>query len=89
MIPKKFYNLVPHFKASDFDYIVFDMPPLDKSSATLAMAGSMDKVLVVIEAEKSNGDLVKRACSELIAAKANVSGILNKTRSYAPKWLQG
>ena len=89
MIPKKFYNLVPHFKASDFDYIVFDMPPLDKSSATLAMAGSMDKVLVVIEAEKSNGDLVKRACSELVAAKAHVSGILNKTRSYAPKWLQG
>ncbi len=89
MIPKKFYNLIPHFKASDFDYIIFDMPPLDQSSATLAMAGSMDKVLVVIEAEKSNGDMVQRACSELIAAKANVSGILNKTRSYAPKWLQG
>ncbi len=89
MIPKKFYSMVPHFKASDFDYIVFDMPPLDQSSATLAMAGSMDKVLVVIEAEKSNGDVVKRACAELVASKAHVSGILNKTRSYGPQWLQG
>lgn len=89
MVPKKFYNMVPHFKASDFDYIIFDMPPLDKSSATLAMAGSMDKVLVVVESEKTNSDVVQRACSELVAAKARVSGILNKTRSYAPKWLLG
>ena len=89
LIPKRFYDLVPHFKASDFDYIIFDMPPLDQSSATLAMAGSMDKVLVVIEAEKINRDLVKRAFGELVAARANVSAILNKTRSYAPKWLEG
>jgi uncharacterized protein involved in exopolysaccharide biosynthesis/Mrp family chromosome partitioning ATPase len=86
MLPKRFYDLVPNFKASDFDYIIFDMPPLNQSSATLAMAGSMDKVLLVVEAETGSRDTMKRACAELVAARARVSGIFNKTRSYGPKW---
>ena len=44
IIPKKFYDLMPHLKASDFDYIIFDMPPLGQTSITPAMAGFMDKV---------------------------------------------
>src|SRR5205807_444070 len=87
MLPKRFYDMVPNFKASDFDYIIFDMPPLNQSSATLAMAGSMDKVLLVVEAETGSRDMMKRACAELVAARARVSGIFNKTRSYGPKWV--
>ena len=30
LIPKKFYDLVPRLKTCDFDYIIFDMPPLDQ-----------------------------------------------------------
>ena len=85
--PKKFYEMLPRIKASDFDYIIFDMPPLSKSSATIAVAGFMDKVLLVVEAEKDNRDTVKRAYSDLLAAKADVSAVVNKTRSYAPQWL--
>jgi polysaccharide biosynthesis transport protein len=84
---KKFFDLMPNLKASDFDYIIFDMPTLSQTSPTLSMAGFMDKVLVVVEAEKSNRDFVRRGYSELIAARANVSVVLNKTRSYVPKWL--
>ncbi len=87
IIPKRFYDLVPQFKASEFDYIIFDMPPVDQSSATLAMAGSMDKVLLVVEAEKAQRESVKRAYSDLVAARADVSAVLNKTHSYVPKWL--
>jgi len=87
LIPRKFYDLVPRLKASDFDYIIFDMPPLDQTSTTLAMAGFMDKVLLVVEAEKSNRNSVKRNYEELAAAKANVSAVLNKSRTYGPKWL--
>ena len=85
--PKKFYEMLPRIKASDFDYIIFDMPPLSKSSATIAVAGFMDKVLLVVEAEKDNRDTVKRAHADLLAAKADVSAVVNKTRSYAPQWL--
>jgi hypothetical protein len=47
----------------------------------------MDKVLLVVEAEKNNRDVVKRGYSELIAGRANVSVVINKVRSYVPKWL--
>jgi succinoglycan biosynthesis transport protein ExoP len=86
--PKRFYDMLQEFKKSDFNYVVFDMPSLGNTSATLPLAGFMDKVLLVVEAEKSNRDSVKRAYSQL-AAKADVSVIFNKSRTYGPKWLEG
>ena len=60
------------------------MPLLNKTISTLGMAGFMDKILVVVEAENTNRDAVKRGYAELIAARANVSVVLNKTRSTCP-----
>jgi len=87
IIPKRFYDLVPRFKATDFDYIIFDMPPIAHSTVALAMSGFMDKVLLVVEAERTNRDVLKRAYSELLASQADVSAVVNKTSSYAPKWV--
>jgi uncharacterized protein involved in exopolysaccharide biosynthesis/Mrp family chromosome partitioning ATPase len=87
IVPKKFNDLVPHLKASYFDYIIFDMPALNQTSITLATAGYMDKVVLVAEAEKSNRQVVKRAYLELASVNANVSAVLNKLRFYAPKFL--
>jgi uncharacterized protein involved in exopolysaccharide biosynthesis/Mrp family chromosome partitioning ATPase len=84
--PKKFYNALGEFKKSNLDYVVFDMPPLGDVSATLPLAGFMDMVLLVVEAEKSNRDAVKRAYAQL-SAKTKVSVVFNKSRSYGPKWL--
>jgi uncharacterized protein involved in exopolysaccharide biosynthesis len=86
--PKRFYSLMKEFKASDVDYIVFDMPSLGDTSSTLPMAGFMDKVLLVVEAEKSSRDSVKRAYTQL-SQKTDVSVIFNKSRIYGPKWLEG
>jgi succinoglycan biosynthesis transport protein ExoP len=85
---KRFYSMLADFKASDLDYVVFDMPSLGDTSSTLPLAGFMDTVLLVVEAGKSNRDAVKRAYSQL-AAKTKVSVVFNKTRSYGPKWLEG
>src|SRR5437762_4017988 len=35
---KRFFDMMPNMKASDFDYIIFDMPPLDQTSPTWGMA---------------------------------------------------
>jgi Mrp family chromosome partitioning ATPase len=86
--PKRFYNLISEFKASEFDYVIFDMPFLSDTSPTLAMAGFADKLLLVVEAAKSSQEAVKRAYGQLVAANAKVSVVFNKTRSYGPKWLQ-
>jgi uncharacterized protein involved in exopolysaccharide biosynthesis len=85
---KGFHNQLMEFKRSDLDYVVFDMPCLGDTSSTLPLAGFMDTVLLVIEAEKSNRDAVKRAYAQL-AARTNVSVVFNKRRSYGPKWLEG
>jgi uncharacterized protein involved in exopolysaccharide biosynthesis/Mrp family chromosome partitioning ATPase len=85
---RRFYEMLTQFKESDFDYVVFDMPSLGDTSATLPLAGFMDTVLLVVEAEKSSGDAVKRAYTQL-AAKTKVSVVFNKSRSYGPKWLEG
>ncbi len=87
LIPKKFYDLMPQLKASDFDYIIFDMPPLTETSATMALAPFMDQVLLVIQAEKDSRDQVKRAHSVLSNSRANVVGVFNKSRAQGPAWL--
>jgi polysaccharide biosynthesis transport protein len=85
---KKFFALVPNLKASDFDYIIFDMPPINQTTPTIGLAALMDKVLLVVEAEKTNRDTVKRGYRELVSARADVSIVLNKVRSYLPKRLE-
>jgi len=84
---KRFFDMMPNMKASDFDYIIFDMPPLDQTSPTWGMAAFMDKLLVVVEAEKDNREVIRRSYGKLIAERNNVAVVVNKARSYVPKWL--
>jgi len=84
---KKFFDMMPNLKASDFDYIIFDMPPLSQTSPTWGMAAFVDKLLLVIEAEKNNREIIKRGYGKLVAGRDNVEVVVNKTRSYVPKWL--
>lgn len=87
VLPKRFAHLVPKMKASDFDYIIFDMPPVTQTSITPRLAGFMDMVLMVIESEHTGHELVKRATALLHESNANVAAVLNKYREYLPKRL--
>ena len=87
--PVHLYELMPHLEASEYDYIIFDMPPVDQTSRTLTMAGLMDKVLLVLDAENTSRDGLMWGYSELIKGRADVSCIFNKTRSHVPGWLAG
>ena len=88
VLPKRFKNLVPRLKASDYDYIIFDMPAVSQISITPRLARFMDMVLMVVEAEKTNAEVVKRAGALLTHSKGHVGIVLNKGRSYVPKRLQ-
>ncbi len=83
-LPKKISTLMPKFKASDYDYIIFDLPPVTQTSVTARLSGLMDMVLLVIESEKTNQDVVKRVNQLLAESKATVGTVLNKTRNYVP-----
>jgi uncharacterized protein involved in exopolysaccharide biosynthesis/Mrp family chromosome partitioning ATPase len=86
---KKFFDMMPNMKTSDFDYIIFDMPPLYETSPTWGMGAFMDKLLLIVEAEKNNRDVVKRAYRKLVTERNNVAVIVNKARSRIPRCLDG
>ncbi len=87
-LPKRFKSLVPRLKASDYDYIIFDMPPVSQISMTPRLARFMDMVLMVVESEKTDREVVKRASALLSESRANVGIVLNKQRQYVPKRLR-
>ena len=83
-LPQRFSQLVPKLKASNFDYIIFDMPPVSQISVTPRLAASMDMVLMVVESEKTDREMAQRAATLLSKANANVGVVLNKTKTYVP-----
>jgi Mrp family chromosome partitioning ATPase len=87
ILPKRFSHLLPKMKASDFDYIIFDMPPVSQISITPRLARFMDMVLLVVESEKTDRDVAKRVAAMLSESKTNVGVVLNKNRSYLPQRL--
>ena len=84
---KRLREMIPNIKESDFDYVLFDMPPLSQTSPTSAMAAYMDRIIYVVEAEKGQREVVKRDYEQLLARKPDVLVVMNKVRSYAPKWI--
>ncbi len=87
VFPNRFKSLVPRLRASDYDYIIFDMPAVSQISSTLRLARFMDMVLMVVESEKTDRDVAKRVSSLLSQTKTNLGVVLNKTRSRVPKAL--
>jgi protein-tyrosine kinase len=71
----------------DFDLIVVDLPPTD-SGLCFAVAGRLNGVLLVIEAQRTRNDTAIRAKQRLIHANAAILGvILNKHSRELPNWL--
>jgi Mrp family chromosome partitioning ATPase len=86
-LSKQLARVVPKLRVSDYDYIVFDLPPTNPTSMTARLAGLMDLVMLVVESEKDSQDSVVRATEMLSRSKARVSAVLNKVRDPVPGWL--
>lgn len=74
-------GMLPDLKASRFDYVIFDMPPLEEAGSTAAMSGMLDKVLVIVEAEKTTKEQVKDGYKELVECGADVALVMNKVKN--------
>lgn len=88
VVPRHLAAMMPRMKASDYDYIIFDMPPVSQTSPTSKVAGLMDMVFMVVESERTNAELVRQANALLAESRSNVSVLLNKYRPYLPKRLR-
>ncbi|MGB7746522.1 MAG: Wzz/FepE/Etk N-terminal domain-containing protein [Verrucomicrobiia bacterium] len=87
-VPRQFAGLMPKLRASEYDYIIFDMPPVSHIGVATKLGRFMDVNLMVIESEKTDREVVKQASSLVSGAKANVGVVLNRKRTYVPRWLQ-
>lgn len=83
-LPNKFTHIMPKLRASDYDYIIFDMPAISPMSATPRLGGYMDIVLLVLEAEKTGQHLAARATALMRESRANVAAVVNKYRPHVP-----
>lgn len=84
ILPRLFVSLLPRIKASDYNYVIFDMPPVSQTSITSRLAGFMDMVLLVIQSEKTGRAAAQQAVDLLGLSRAKVGIVLNKTRKYIP-----
>lgn len=88
ILHKRYASLLPKLRASDYDYIIFDMPPVSQISPTTRLAKFMDIMFMVVEAEKTDRDVVKRATDMLGESTPNIGVVLNKWHKYVPGRLQ-
>jgi Mrp family chromosome partitioning ATPase len=86
-VARQLGHLMPKLRASSYDYIIFDMPPVSQTSITPRLAGFVDTVVLVIESEKTDRGLALQASTVLTESKAHVRVVLNKTQTYIPPQL--
>jgi len=77
-------HLMPKLKASDYDYIIFDLPPVSQTSSTPRFSGYMDIVLLVLESEKTAQHSAVRASVLMKESRARIATVLNKYRRHVP-----
>jgi Mrp family chromosome partitioning ATPase len=82
--PTGFNHLVPQLKASDYDYIIFDFPPVTQTSPTPRLASHMDITLLVVESEKTGQQLASRAAALMRESRVTMAAVLNKYRPHLP-----
>ena len=71
-----------------FAAAVVDAPALERSSDVVALAGQMDAVVVVVEAERTRTPVVEHLVGLLRHAGAPVVGtVLNKRRYHIPRFV--
>jgi polysaccharide biosynthesis transport protein len=81
-IVQSFTDLMPKLKMSDYDYIIFDLPPITQTSGALRLSTQMERTVLVVEAEKTARDKVQRA--QQLLGKSSLCAVFNKAKSYGP-----
>jgi Mrp family chromosome partitioning ATPase len=72
-----------------FDFIIFDGSPLRDYSESCFLAGKMDGVILVVEAERTKIEVARKIRKDLESTGVNILGVvLNKKKNYIPEYLE-
>jgi uncharacterized protein involved in exopolysaccharide biosynthesis/Mrp family chromosome partitioning ATPase len=84
-IVQSFSDMIPRLRMSEYDYVIFDLPPVSETSGSLRLAGQMERTLLVVESEKTQRAKVERVRDLLSETGTRMFAVLNKTKSYGPQ----
>ena len=74
--------------AEDYDLVVFDTPPTDETAEAIALAGKMDGVIMVVEAENTRWQVAAKLRTRIEAQGGHVLGvILNRRKLHVPEFI--
>jgi capsular exopolysaccharide synthesis family protein len=83
----RFAQLLDDYK-QEFNLLVIDIPAATELNGSAYLAGQLDGVVLVLEAERADGRAALQTKQQLIEAGATLLGVvLNKRRHYVPDWL--
>lgn len=71
-----------------FALVVFDLPATTRGAFTARLAGLLDGLLLVVQAERIRYEVLHRETDLLLQGGVRLLGaVLNKRREYVPRWL--
>lgn len=71
-----------------FDWIIWDLPPVDKDAHVREIARKVQGVMVVVHAGKTRWHSARHTLEHLRFVDANILGVvLNKKKAYIPTWI--
>ena len=69
--------------------MIFDASPLDAYSESFFLASKVDGIVLVVQAERTKKEVVRRIKKELEWAGVNILGVvLNKKKKYIPALIE-
>jgi Mrp family chromosome partitioning ATPase len=66
-----------------FDYVLLDLPPLNKYADAIVLGGACDGMIIVLRANSSRRDATQRAVADLKAANVQVLGVALNQRTFS------
>jgi polysaccharide biosynthesis transport protein len=75
---QSFTELLPKLESCDYDFIIFDLPPISQTNGSLRLVSQMERTLVVCEAEKTSKDIAKTRVRDLDVKPGKFYAVFNK-----------
>jgi capsular exopolysaccharide synthesis family protein len=70
------------------DWVLIDCPAITSCNDAASLAGSVDGLILVVEAERTRWEVAENARKSIKSGNGNVLGVvLNKRRYHIPNWL--
>ena len=70
------------------DWVLFDSPPLNSHNDAIALAGKVDGIVLVAQAEKTRWEVLQECKVRLEKSGGRILGVvLNKRRFHIPRWV--